>query len=81
DVRRSLARSDLTPERIMQRYVSDERIVRILKASLPLNTDDHPILEFSAPKSLFWDHSAEIIRNIYELRRIADLNAVASETK
>jgi spermidine synthase len=81
EVEQSLLRSNLTPSQLWKRYVTDERIVRILRKSIPLNTDDHPILEFSAPRSLFWDHSEKIIRSLYELRKIADLSGVVSETE
>jgi len=79
EVRASLERCRLTPTNLWERYVADERIIRILRSSLPVNTDDHPILEFSAPRSLFWDHSDEIIRGLYELKRITDLSGAVLE--
>ena len=74
DVSKSMSRSNLTTSNILQRYLSDERVVKILRKDLPLNTDDHPILEFSAPKSMFLNHSELIVRGLYELRQIADQN-------
>jgi len=74
DAAESLSRSSLTAENLLKKYAGDERIVQILRASFPLNTDDHPILEFSAPKSLFWDRSQAIARDIYTLKRIAETN-------
>jgi spermidine synthase len=70
----SLRRSAITPEYLMQRYVGDERIVKLLRRGVPLNTDDHPILEFSAPRSLFVNHSAEIARTLIALQQVAEKN-------
>lgn len=70
----SLRRSAITPEYLMQRYVGDERIVKLLRRGIPLNTDDHPILEFSAPRSLFVNHSAEIARTLIALQQVAEKN-------
>jgi spermidine synthase len=74
EVQRSVARSNLTTANLLKRYLSDERIVKILRQDIPINTDDHPILEFSAPKSMFLNHSEQIVRGLYELRVIADQN-------
>ncbi len=70
----SLKRSNLTPENLLRKYAGDERIVQVLRMSFPINTDDRPILEFSAPKSLFWNKSQEIAHDIYTLRRIAEVS-------
>jgi spermidine synthase len=72
EVEQSLIRSDLTPQNLLKKYVGDERMVKLLRSTLPVNTDDHPILEFSAPQSLFWNRSAEIRAAMAELKRIAD---------
>ena len=77
----SLMRSNITPETLLRKYAGDERIVKILRATFPLNTDDHPILEFSAPKSLFWNRSQEIARDIYVLKRIAEANISRKDAK
>lgn len=74
EVLKSMSRSNLTSEKLLKKYLTDERIVKILRRNLPLNTDDHPILEFSAPKSMFRNDSDQIVRGLYELRRIADEN-------
>jgi spermidine synthase len=74
DVLKSMERSNLSTANLLKKYLSNERIVKILRVDIPLNTDDHPILEFSAPKSMFFNHSEEIVRGLYELRLIADQN-------
>jgi spermidine synthase len=67
----NLVRSNLRPENIIRHYLGDEQVLRPLRRELPLNTDDRPVLEFSAPRSLFWDHSREIIADLLELRKLA----------
>jgi hypothetical protein len=52
--------------------VSDERILKPLKKAVPLNRDDHPILEFSAARSIFLNQSIEIAQSLYVLRGLAD---------
>jgi len=73
-IQKNLTGSNLTPTNILEMYIGDERLVDILRTSIPLNTDDHPILEFSAPKSLFANRSIEIVSDLRELRKIADMN-------
>ena len=68
----SLVRSNISSSTVFEAYVSDERILKLLRASLPVNTDDHPILEFSAPRSLFLNQSREITRSLYEMWRMAN---------
>jgi spermidine synthase len=70
-VRDSLAPSGIDASNLYGLYVTDERIVKVLRKTLPLNTDDHPVLEFSAPRSLFLNQSRDIVRSLYELWRIA----------
>lgn len=72
DVAKSLAGSNITPSTIFEDYVSDERIVKLLRSSLPINTDDHPVLEFSAPRSLFLNQAKTIQRTLYEMWRMAN---------
>ena len=74
EVQQSVIRSGITTANLLKKYLSDERIVKILRVDLPINTDDHPILEFSAPKSMFLNQSEQIVRGLYELRLIADQN-------
>ena len=72
----SLGRSAVTPSLLMKKYVGDESMMKVLRHSIPLNVDDHPVLEFSAPKSLFTNDSAQIARALITLQRIADLNGL-----
>src|SRR5207248_8316203 len=51
DVEKNLERSNINASNLLQRYVGDERLAEVLEKSLPENTDDRPILEFSAPRS------------------------------
>lgn len=71
-VRRSLEPSGITSSTVFERYVTDERIMKLLRSTLPVNTDDHPVLEFSAPRSLFLNQSKEITRALYEMWRMAN---------
>ena len=68
----SLRRSSITPEYLKRIYVGDERLLKVLRQDLPLNVDDHPILEFSAPKSVFINQSAEIRKSLLAFRAVAD---------
>lgn len=70
-VRKSLAPSRITSSTIFEDYVTDERIMKLLRATVPVNTDDHPVLEFSAPRSLFLNQSKTIARTLYEMWRMA----------
>jgi hypothetical protein len=72
----SMGRSRITPTMLMQKYVGNEGMVKVLRESIPLNVDDHPILEFSAPKSLFVNDSARIAKSLEILQRIATLNGL-----
>lgn len=71
-VERSMQIAGLNLSELSRRYVSDERILRPLKKNVPLNTDDHPILEFSAARSIFLNQSIEIAQSLYLLRGLAD---------
>ncbi|MFN7973929.1 MAG: fused MFS/spermidine synthase [Acidobacteriota bacterium] len=64
-VRAHLARGrfDELP-RILETYVGDETLVDRFAGAGPLNTDDAPILEFRAPKSLLRDDSARILASL-----------------
>lgn len=57
----------LTPAVFLQYYIGDERIIHLLPGDSFLNTDDHPVLEFSIPQSFFSNRSAEIIGMLREL--------------
>ena len=70
----SLRRSEITADYLLKRYVGDERMIKVLRADVPLNVDDHPILEFSAPKSLFVNHAQEIAKGLFALQNIAEKN-------
>jgi spermidine synthase len=67
----SLRRSAITPQYLIQKYIGDEAMMKVLRNTLPVNLDDHPILEFSAPKSLFINQSSEIARALVAFQRIA----------
>lgn len=69
---KSLVGSNITASTIFEDYVSDERIVKLLRSNLPINTDDHPVLEFSAPRSLFLNQAKTIQRTLYEMWRLAN---------
>lgn len=71
-VERSMQIAGLTLSELSRRYVSDERILKPLKKNVPLNTDDHPILEFSAARSIFLNQSIEIAQSLYILRGLAE---------
>ena len=43
---------------------ADSTMAERFTQGAPLNQDDHPILEFSAPKSILEIHSEEIIREL-----------------
>jgi len=72
----SLHRSAITPGMLMRDYVGHENMIKVLRHSIPLNLDDHPVLEFSAPKSLFVDDSAQIAKALAIFQRVADLNGL-----
>jgi spermidine synthase len=72
----SLRRSAITPEYLIGKYVGDERMMKALRRSLPINTDDHPILEFSAPRSVFVNRSVEIARSLHAFQQIAKTNGM-----
>ena len=67
-IQRSLEPAGITPANIMKTYVSDETMLKVLRRNLEVNTDDFPILEFSAPRSLFLNQSKEIARSLYQLK-------------
>jgi len=70
----SMNRSSITPDYLLPRYVGDEKMMKVVRKTIPLNVDDHPILEFSAPKSLFVNHSSQIARSLIAFQRLAELN-------
>ncbi len=70
----SMHRSFITPDYLFARYVGDDRMMQVVRKTVPLNVDDHPILEFSAPKSLFVNHSSQIARSLITFQRLAELN-------
>jgi len=70
----SLSRSGLTPHLLMTKYAGNEAIVRVIRSDLPLNTDDFPVLEFSAPRSLFLNDSESIARSLVAFQHIAEAN-------
>jgi hypothetical protein len=43
-----------------------------LKKNLEVNTDDFPVLEFSAPRSLFVNQSKEIVKSLYYYKSLAE---------
>jgi len=51
-------------------------MVKVLSESIPLNVDDHPVLEFSAPRSLFINDAERIAKELTILQRIATLNGL-----
>lgn len=71
-IRASLERCGITSSTVFEKYVTDERILKLLKPTVPVNTDDHPYLEFSAPRSLFLNQSRDITRMLYEMWRISN---------
>jgi spermidine synthase len=72
EVARNVEPSGITVGSLLRYYAGDERMVAMMDPSLPLNTDDRPVLEFSAPRSLFFDRSASIRRTLRELQRKAE---------
>jgi spermidine synthase len=75
EVQMSLERSNIRPDNILKGYVSDERLMKVLRKNLEINTDDFPILEFSAPRSLFVNQSKEIVKSLYYYKSLAERNA------
>ena len=71
----SLQRASITPDYLFRRYIGDEKMINVVRKTIPLNVDDHPVLEFSAPKSLFVNHSNQIARSLIAFQRLAGLNA------
>lgn len=71
-VQLSLERSNIRPDNIMKGYISDERLMKVLRKNLPVNTDDYPVLEFSAPRSLFVNQSKEIVKSLYYYKSLAE---------
>ena len=67
-IQRSLEQSGITPANIMKAYVSDETMLKVLRRNLEVNTDDFPVLEFSAPRSLFLNQSKDIAKSLYQLK-------------
>ncbi len=72
EVQMSLERSNIRPDNILKGYVSDERLLKVLKKNLEVNTDDFPVLEFSAPRSLFVNQSKEIVKSLYYYKSLAE---------
>ena len=72
----SLRRSAITPAMLMRKYIGNEGMVKVLSESIPLNVDDHPVLEFSAPRSLFINDAERIAKELAILQRIATLNGL-----
>ena len=70
----SLNRSAVTPSMLMRKYVAHESMMKVIDASIPFNVDDRPVLEFSAPKSIFINDSEKIARSLAAIQRIADIN-------
>jgi spermidine synthase len=71
DVQLSLERSNIRPDNILKGYVSDERLLKVMRKNLEINTDDFPVLEFSAPRSLFVNQSKQIIKSLYYYKFLA----------
>jgi hypothetical protein len=72
EVERSMKIAGLSLSELSRRYASDERILKPLKKTVPINTDDHPVLEFSAARSIFLNQSIEIAQSLYILRGISE---------
>jgi spermidine synthase len=70
----SLQRSSITPDYLFQRYIGDEKMMKVIRKSIPLKVVDHPILEFSAPKSLFVNDAERIARSLIAFQKLAALN-------
>jgi spermidine synthase len=70
----SLNRSAVTPAMLMRKYVGHETMMKVIDHDIPLNVDDRPVLEFSAPKSIFVNDADRIGRTLVAIQRIADLN-------
>ena len=70
----SLRRSKINLSYLKNIYVGHENMLKVLRPGIPLNVDDHPILEFSAPKSVFLNQATEIRRSLLALRAIAEKN-------
>lgn len=65
EIRAELYPSNLARiDQFLSVLAADSRMAERFAQGAPLNQDDHPILEFSAPKSILEIHSEEIIREL-----------------
>lgn len=69
NVSRNVEPSGITVGSLLRYYAGNEGVVTMMDPDLPLNTDDHPVLEFSAPRSFFVNRSASIAQAILDLQR------------
>lgn len=67
-IEESLGSCGITVGTLLKRYAGDQRAIDLVDSSVPLNTDDRPVLEYSAPKSLFINHSQSIAQSIRDLQ-------------
>lgn len=51
------------PYSILSYFLMDDQAVRAFSAGVPINTDNHPRLEFSTPKSVYSDHAYNMDAN------------------
>jgi spermidine synthase len=70
-VQQSLEKSGITTRNIFKAYVSDETMLKVLRRNLEVNTDDFPVLEFSAPRSQFVNQSKDIVQSLHQLKYLA----------
>jgi spermidine synthase len=60
EVRQSFRMANITAQTFVRDYAGNERILSLLPHGLALHTQDHPLLAYSAPRSIFIDRSQEI---------------------
>lgn len=56
------------PHALLSYFLMDEEAVKAFSAGVPINTDNHPRLEFSTPKSVYADHTNAMDANFQSMR-------------
>lgn len=72
-----------SPDAIFAHYILDARQIQPFLATASFNSDDLPILEFSAPKSFYSASSSQNIKGLYrhKTRRVPDVTGYRMEEK
>jgi len=68
-----------TPLALLSNYVMGREGLEKIAHDVPLNTDDHPILEFSTPKNMYLKTSNDLMESMLQLRKPSLENWVIEE--